>query len=255
MQMLPEFMRAHPGFAIPTQYSLGPDFGNTVICFHNFYGQVFPDRETDVDLNLGFFDSEGKQVAFFTQPVKTNGFLQFDTREHDIRVSGIVAVAAIPRFDLNTMNEGKVKLRAKIGTGFYVVWQDARGHADTMHEWADVRASASPSQNLRFVIDNKSSRIARHGLILTNPTLATDGAAEPSLMIYSKDRRVLGKKKMPNIPPMGSRRVEFLELFPEFHVWLSRYGSLAVQVSGRNVIEPLTMETHVSGDFHIHHIN
>ncbi|HEX2830020.1 MAG TPA: hypothetical protein VHP37_26975 [Burkholderiales bacterium] len=254
MLRLDALMRDKPGYSLPTQYRLGAP-GQTVLCFHNFYEQLFPGQDTPVDLHVLAFAEDGSQVHGETLRVATGEAVQYSAAAADARGSGMIAAMAVPAFDLAQINAGRLRIRSEIGTGFYVIWKDARGRLDTMHEWMPVRATAGGESRYFFVFDAARHLLARVGLVLTNPCCARGADATGTLALYDRAGTVLGRERLPAVPPMGSKLVYLDELFPDARTWFERHGALGARIDGVNLVEPLTAEFHQSGDLHLHHIN
>jgi hypothetical protein len=255
MLSLAELVRKHSEFAVPTQYCVGGEFGESVVCFHNFYAEIFRNADTPVTLYLCYFDSAGAQRAAIARDLASGEATQIASSEAGFTDSGLVTVVAIPRFDLQALAKNKIKLRGDIGTGFYMIWRDAAGHVDTMHEWLPVRREGSVEGRYYFVLNPPFSQITCYGLVLMNPTLDASAHVEASVRVYTAQRKVLGTAVLPTVPPMGSSLIYFNDVFPQIGAWAESHGALGVELLGKNVIEPLTVEIHRSGDFHLHHIN
>lgn len=252
---LDELLTQYCGFALSTQYCTPPDFAENRICFQNFYNQVFPSQKTPVHLHLLFFNEAGKQVATIKKRVETGDSIQVDASTVGHVEPGLVAVVALPDFDLVRYSGDSVKLKKIIGTGFYMVWHDRQGHVDTMHEWMPVGRTCLPDRTCYLVFDRAMGAIVRHGLVCVNPIAHVDGVQQPVITIYTANRTTLGQVILDPIPPMGSRMVYMNDIFQEFDVWLMQNERIGVKISGRNLVEPMTIELHRGGDFHIHHIN
>jgi hypothetical protein len=250
---LAELLREHPNFALPTQYCLGSPSGHTTLCFQNFYQQVFPDRETPVDLYVLTFDAHGKQVAGARVPVGTGEALQYPIDPG--AGCGLVAAMAVPAFDLVEYNAGRLKLKHELGTGFYVLWDDAAGHMDIMHEWMQVRTTPAGASRYYMVFDVAGGALAQAGLVLTNPRYGPGLETRAALSIYTRTRKLLARCAIPPVPPMGSCTVLLDQMFSDAPEWFARHGALGACIEGLNLVEPLTAEFHSSGDIHFHHIN
>lgn len=252
MVTLEQLLREHPEFALPTQYRIGGAHGRTTVCFQNFYQQVFPDHDTPVDLYVLMFDHHGKQLDGVCLRVASGEAMQYRTDSAD---SGLVAAMAVPAFDLIGYNAGRLKLKHEIGTGFYVIWEDAAGHIDTMHEWMQVRTTSGSASRYYMVFDAAAGAPARAGLVLVNPHFGPGLETRATLTLYTCERTRLGTAALPPVAPMGARLVPLAEVFPEAPAWLARHGALGACVEGANLVEPLTADFHASGDLHLHHIN
>ena len=254
MLTLETLLRDHPGYSLPTQYRVGAP-GTTLLCFHNFYEQLFPGKDTPVDLHVLAFAEDGVQVHGETLRVPTGEAVQYSSAEADAGGSGLIAAMAVPAFDLVAYNAGRLKLKSELGTGFYVIWKDAAGRLDTMHEWLPVRAGALGAMTHFFVFDGAQHAISRVGLALVNPCFASDAPASGELSLYTRGGQALGRAALPRVAPMGSGLVYLDDLFPDIAAWFDAHGALGARIDGVNLVEPLTAEFHVSGDLHLHHIN
>lgn len=252
---LDELLAKYPGFALPTQYCTPPTFASSRICFHNFYQQLFPDLPTPVHLYCLFFNEEGRQVAVLEKYVETADSVQIEASDSGYSGPGLVVVVALPDFDLIRYCEGRIKLKKTVGTGFYIVWSDRTGHVDTMHEWMSVERECLPARTHYVVFDQAMGAITRQGLVFVNPIAHEHGTLQADITCYTPDRKTLGETSIAPVPPMGSRLLFLNDLFADFENWLIRHQHLGVKISGYNLVEPLTVEVHRSGDFHIHHIN
>jgi hypothetical protein len=255
MTSLETLLHEHSNFSLPTQLRLGAPFGMTTLCFQNFYSELFPERDTPVDLHVVCFSEEGEQLDGTVLRVETGEFVQYTPDAANRRGTGLIAAAAIPAFDLARYSAGKLKIRSEIGTGFYVIWDDGSGHLDTMHEWMAVSRRPLPPARHYFVFDSACSRLGRFGLALVNPVVGSGCESQATVSIFDSTRRSLGSARLEPVPSMGTRMVFFDAVFPGLGSWFRTHGPLGVEVSGANLVEPLTVEIHRSGDVHIHHIN
>ena len=253
MLTLDELASEHPGYSLPTQYRVGAP-GRTVLCFHNFYEQLFPGADTPVDLHVLAFAEDGGQVHGETLRVPTGEAVQYSAAVADAAGPGLIAAMAVPAFDLVSLNAGRLRLKSELGTGFYVIWNDSEGRVDTMHEWMPVRSTPLASSRFYFVFDHARQAIARLGLALVNPCRASGATSNGRLTLYTRGG-VLGTADLPEIAPMGSRLVFLETLFPCVRQWFAAHGALGARIDGTNMVEPLTVEYHASGDLHLHHIN
>jgi hypothetical protein len=255
MTTLEALLREHPNFSLPTQLRLGAPFGMTTLCFQNFYNQLFPERDTPVELHVVCFSEKGEQLDGRVLTVETGEAVQYTPDAANRSGTGLIAAAAIPAFDLTSYSTGKIKVRSEIGTGFYVIWDDGNGHIDTMHEWMAVAHGPVPPARHYFVFDSARSKLERFGLALVNPVVGQGCESQPIVSIFDSARRRLGSARPEAVPPMGARLFFFEKEFPELGSWFRTHGALGVEVCGANLVEPLTVEIHRSGDLHIHHIN
>jgi hypothetical protein len=252
MITIEQLLRDYPNYALPTQYRVGGVHGRTTLCFQNFYQQVFPDKDAPVDLYVLSFDTTGNQIEGVHLAVATGEAVQY---QPDARGPGLVAAMAAPAFDLESYSAGRLKLRDELGTGFYVIWEDATGHLDTMHEWMQVRTNSAPATRHYMVFDPAQGALTRAGLVVTNPHFGGGLDTRAAVTLYSRNRERLGQCALPAIVPMGVRLIFLDELFPDVAAWFARYGALGLRIDGTNLVEPLTAEFHASGDLHLHHIN
>jgi hypothetical protein len=251
---LAELMAANAAFEFPSQFCLAGAAGRSTVCFHNFYDQVFRDADVPVDLHVFGFGPQGEAAGAVRRSLGTGEAVQIFSEDLGMAEPGLVAVAALPRFDLARLAAGKIRLKRRIGTGFYMIWQDAGGHVDTMHEWLGVGTQPLGARRYHVVFDHAGGRLARRGLVLMCPTLR-EGSGAARLTVYTARGRVLGSSDSEALPPMGSRIVDLDERFPRFAEWLAAEGALGVRLDCTNLVEPLSLERSRSGDFHLQHIN
>jgi hypothetical protein len=256
MMRLEDALQASPGFEFPTHFCLAGAAGQSLVCFQNFYDQIFRDTDVPVELQLFGFDPGGKQVGAFAQRLATGESVQIAAdRELGMREPGLIAVAALPRFDLQRLAQGRLRVKPRVGTGFYMIWQDRAGHVDTMHEWLAASPRALRRQTFYVVFDHAAGRIGRYGLVLMSPVLDRAAIATARLALYTRTGRTLATAELPPLGAMGSRIVYLDEVFAPFGELLAQHGVLGVRVEARNLVEPFSLELQRSGDFHIHHIN
>ena len=75
------------------------------------------------------------------------------------------------------------------------------------------------------------------------------------ISVYDGNGNQLDSAKIDTIKPMGSRLIYFDELFGNYSAMLIKHEHLGVIFSGKNLVEPFSVEFSATGDFHIHHIN
>lgn len=253
MSGLGDFVDRNAAFELPTHFALAGEYGSTLICFHNFYDQVFPGADVPVDLHLFGFDGAGRETGALAVAVRTGDAVQVPAAELRMTEPGLVAAAAVPRFDLRTLAEGKFKLRKRIGTGYYMIWEDGRGHADTMHEWLALSRAPIARRTSYTVFQHAGGRIARCGVVLLSPTLDASAAGQARIAAFGPSGRRLASAELTRIPAMSARLVLLDELLPGFAGFLAAEGAISVKVESANLAEPLSYEQQVSGDFHIQH--
>ncbi len=160
----------------------------------------------------------------------------------------------MPDANLSALADGKFKIRRSVTTGFYITWENDGRWRDTMHEWADVSASA-PASNTQHVGFAVAGTAVKCGLVLTNPTTAATPAEATELRLRSIDGRLrLAPVTIAALPPMGSRMLQLADVFGDFDHLLGEHRQLVVDVRSCQQAPPFTVEWHRSGDFHIHHI-
>lgn len=254
LNSLAQLIAAHPGFEFPSQFCLAGSAGHSTVCFHNFYGQVFREADVPVELHVLGFGPQGEAAGALRRSVATGAAVQIESEELGLKEPGLLVAAALPRFDLTRLAKGKMRLKRQIGTGFYIIWHDANGHVDTMHEWLAVSPKPLSQRRFHVVFDHSRGRLERHALVLMRPALGA-GAGESRLTVYTASGRELGSAPGPNVLPMGARIVELHNLFPSFSAWLATEGALGVRLDCANLVEPLSLERSRAGDFHLQHIN
>lgn len=254
MNNIQSFLTKHPRYQFSTQYAPVGREMNSVVGFFNYYDQVFRGSGIGVTLHLIFFDGSGRETAWRAIYVPPNAAVQFDARQEGIECDGMVAVAAVPDCDINAINAGRIQIRARVNTGFYVKWENNRGGRDLMHEWSPVQ-TVSVDQARHHVGFIRVQPEVEHGLILMNPVVAKDAESVPRLVIRESGKSsAIAEARLDPIPPMGTQVVRFSTVFPSFASLLSTGVSLVVDVVAENLSAPLTAEWHGQGDFHFHHI-
>lgn len=254
MSKIQSFLAEHPRYPLSTQYAPVDEGMNCVVGFFNYYDQVFRGSNTAATLHLIFLDKDGNPTAERAIRVPANGSLQFDARAEGITCDGMVAVAAVPEGDIDAINTGRVQVKPRVNTGFYVKWENAGGGRDLMHEWTSVQAAAvaRAKHHVGFI---KTQCEIEHGLVLMNPVAAGGAVSVPSLVLRESGQSVaLAQVKLDPIPPMGTRVVRLSSVFPDFARRLASVRPLVVDVVAGNLSAPLTAEWHGQGDFHFHHI-
>lgn len=254
MSQLEQLMHQHTGYAFSSQFCLAGGEWSSIFSFFNYYDQVFPNGNISVRLLMVFHDFAGREIKVHEQTVAPGVAVQVNTRELGVEQSGIMAVAAIANADLNNLAAGKFAINQKIPAGFYVTWDRAGTHRDTMHEWESV-ANTLPTSTLHHVGIQHSNTSETQGLVLMNPNLAvTQPGTDMLTLRIAKTGKLIGKVALDRLPPMGSRMVEYSELFPEFHAHLEQHGQLVASLSTTQQAGPLTLQMRNSGEFHIHHL-
>lgn len=254
MNRLADLAKANSSFEFPTQFCIAGEMGRSLVCFHNFYDQIFPNTDVPVDLHLCGFDQQGSQVGALTLELRTGQAAQVSTTEVGMTEPGLVAVGALPRFDLQKLAAGKLRVKRRVGTGFYMIWQDRVGHVDTMHEWMAASTEEIGRQTFYMVFHHANGRIARCGMVLMCPILDSSANGQATVTVYTHSGRVLFTAKVPPLRSMGSRVVYLDELFVTFPKILREEATLGVKVETQNLAQPFSFEVQTSGDFHIHHL-
>lgn len=254
MSHLDALLQHHPGHAFATQYVLAETGWNSFLSFHNYYDEVFPGKRITARLHLVFHDPDGRETLNYEVDIAPGGVAQIDCRKLGIRVSGIVAMAAVPAADLTKLAEGKFKIRSHIGTGFYITWERQGRWRDMMHEWTDVVTNES-AVNVQHVGFAASNQPVDYGMVLMNPSIAPSSGLPIALTLRTDKGHQVGRTaEMQALPAMGSRIASLSEIFADFTDLLGKHRRLVVSVASRNHSPPLTAEWHRSGDFHLHHI-
>ena len=254
MSKIQTFLAEHPRYPLSTQFApVGGDM-NCVIGFFNYYDQVFRGSETAATLYLIFLDRGGNEIAERAIRIPANGSLQFDAGADGIICDGMVAVAAVPERDIDAINIGRVQVKQRVNTGFYVKWENDSGGCDLMHEWTSVQAApvALAKHHVGFI---KAQYEIEHGLVLMNPVAAGGAVSVPLLVLRESGQSTeLAQATLDAIPPMGTRVVRLSSVFPDFASRLASGRPMVVDVVAENLSAPLTAEWHGQGDFHFHHI-
>jgi hypothetical protein len=248
------FLAEYPRYPLSTQYAPVGGGMNCVVGFFNYFDQIFRGSNTAATLHLIFLDKDGTPTAERALRVPANGALQFDARREGIACDGMVVVAAMPEGDIDTINAGRVQVKPRVNTGFYVKWENAGGGRDLMHEWTSVQVAPLPKATHHVGYIRAQCEI-EHGLVLMNPVAAEGATSVPSLVLRESGRSAaLAKAMLDPIPSMGTRVVRLSSVFPDFATRLASGRPLVVDVVAENLSAPLTAEWHGQGDFHFHHI-
>lgn len=254
MSQLRDLIQRHPRFAFSTQYVTLDENWNSVVAFHNYFDEIFPGKQITAELLLVFHNHAGHETLVHTTKVAPSASVQLDCRALGVHASGIVALAAIPEFDLTALSEGRLKIRPQVTTGFYITWDRGGRWRDTMHEWTDV-SLAPPKISTQHVGFAAVYPNIECGMILMNTSLSPVEVSTISLTLCDRfGRQAAASVRVPALPPMGSRMMKLSEHFPGFEELLRKHSSLVVGVTSRSHSPPLTAEWHPSGDFHFHHI-
>ena len=246
-------MKAYPQFALTSQYApIGGNI-NSIIAFHNYFEQIFPNVKTDVTLNLFYLNSSGIEVENFSLQVPSNSSIQFDASNEGIKSDGLVVIAAVPNKNIQQIKSANMKIKSQITTGFYIRWEGKNETFDTMHEWSLV--SLSPSEEKIHHIGILNKNYIDYGLILMNTNVDKKYFSNPRLRLMSPKRsEILGEFTLEKIPSMGTSVVALKDIFPDIDYLLKKNSSLVIDLLSSNLAPPLTVEWHAAGDFHIHHL-
>lgn len=253
------FVNANPRFEVATNYYKTSDSFSTVVSFYNYYQEIFPAMETPVVLHFFVFDKNGNQIAYHNEKLDSGAFIQKNIKDICGTKSeeGMVGVAAIPSFNLEETAQGKIPLRPKISTGFYMTWFDNQSHVDIMHEWNTVVLNETTEKKSYLSYEYHDGKI-KPFVILMNTSIGNSewASAEPKLELYVSNKgkiNILSSHNLEPIPAMGTRVVDIFKTLPKGEELFRTHKTLGLLVSSRNIPLPLTMELHECGDFHIHH--
>lgn len=254
MSKIQSFLAEHPRYPLSTQYAPVGGGMNCVVGFFNYYDQVLRGSGTAATLHLIFLDRDGNATAERAIRVPPNGSLQFDAGAEGITCDGMVAVAAVPEGDIDAISAGRVQVKPRVNTGFYVKLENAGGGRDLMHEWTSVQAApvARAKHHVGFI---RAQSDIEHGLVLMNPVATAGAVSVPTLVLRESGQpTALAQTKLDPIPALGTRVVRLSSVFPDFAGRLASGRPLVVDVVAENLSGPLTAEWHERGDFHFHHI-
>lgn len=247
-------VQKYPRFALPLQYSPVSNDISSTICFYNYFSQIFPKHQIDADLLLFLLDENGNNCGFHSVKVPSSGFVQVELKKiFQKSTNGMVGAMAIPQIDIFSLPDNGLPLQSQISTGYYITWEDSKGHVDIMHEWSALAKTPEPSKHFYFTVDCVGHS-RKWNVVLMNNTL-DHSSSEANLTIYNRQRKELGSIKLPAINPLGTQTVNLHKFFPGLDQWLREFQFLGVSVSGQHLAGPLTMEVYPSGDFHIHHVD
>lgn len=254
MSIIQTLLSNEPEFEFSTQYAPVEDSINSIICFINYYDQIFKESNTDVSLHLVFFDKNGSETGYKKLDIAANDAVQFNPKLEGIQSDGMVAVAAIPQKNIHEINKGGLQIRNKIGSGFYIRWESDSGGKDLMHEWAAIQQFHLPRE-VHHIGISKTTHNIEHGVIIMNPVVDSKAISKPTINL-----RVSGKKEiietvsLEPIPPLSTRVIKYSDILTKFNKTLTDEKSLIIDIIGENMSPPLTAEWNRFGDFHFHHI-
>jgi hypothetical protein len=216
----------------------------TEVCAFNYFSNLFKDQP-EAEAHIWLFDGDGSQVGYFTKELGLNGQLQLRTSDLCPNVSGTVAMTLRPKRDA-TIRSGK-----KVTTGYYAQYFSAHGAITLSHEREPVVATPFPTP--AWIQTYLTRFLDRAGAVLVNSCLASDGTASGKARLVALDGTVLGEKSLPEISPMGARRLKMLELFPDAQRLVGGTDSFALELSGVNMASPFSYYEFANGKFSLHH--
>lgn len=228
-----------------TQYARVAAGFNTQVCFHNYFDRVL--RKSGIIAKALLFVCDAQRDIyqiweFNLDPDKT---LKINLNEKLNDFEGFISFVAFPDMDLSQVNH--LKVRKRISTGFYMIWQDHKNRSiDCMHEW-----EALASKPTALSVSNTFLPISLYesfGLITWNRHLVEDASIEVRVKDFFTDEfKLLGKY---SLPCLGYLKIDIKPLLKDS---FGESKSLVVQVLGQNCTPPLSFENLKTGDLHIHH--
>lgn len=217
------------------------------LCIYNYFSELFPTVPTGSTARLWFFDGSGDCVGHREVHLGFRGQLQFEASDLGINFEGMAAVSLVP----DTVPEFRHR---GVGTGYYVCYYDDFGHADLSHEWDHIRFEPTVLEPWLCVV--RPLLVPDTQLVVMNSYFGLDserGAACWVARLKDRHGHVVAEVTMPPLAPRNCVRKRLDEIFPTIFQLATDVGTLAVEVTGRNVFAPFTYVTTPSGDFNIHH--
>jgi hypothetical protein len=254
MSTIQTLLASEPHVEFSSQYAPVEESMNSIICFINYYDQVFKESKTDVALHLIFFDANGVETGYKQLSISANDAIQFNPKSEGFQSNGMVAVAAVPKKNIHEINKGSLKIRNKVGTGFYIRWENPNGGKDLMHEWAALQMQHLSEETHHIGIVNTTQHID-HGVILMNPIADAYAVCRPTLHLRAPGtKEVIESITLEPIPSLGTRFIKYSDVLSKFNNTLKSDKKLVIDVIAENMSPPLTAEWNKFGDFHFHHI-
>jgi hypothetical protein len=232
------------GYPPAVLYFRNDDVVTTEVCAFNYFS-IFLKDHPDAEAHVWLFDNDGNQTAHFKKDLALNGQLQLRTSELCATVSGTVAMMLMPK------HEPKVRPGRKVTTGYYAQYYSQHGAISLSHEREPILAKSFPT--LAWVQTYLSHFVEFSGVILVNSCLAPDGASAGVAKLVALDGTILAERKLPEIPPMGARRIRTLELFPDAKRMVGAADSFAMEFKGTNFASPFSYYEFANGKFSLHH--
>jgi len=220
---------------------------HTRLCVYNYFSEIFPNVKSGATVNLWFFDTFGKKLAYKKIHIDFQGQLQFDVSELGIIFEGTCGLSLIP-------DEIPELKPSSIGTGFYAYYYDNHNHADLSHEWGKMRFEPSKSEPWLCVVRPNlfpdTQIIIMNSYYGNNPEI---GSSEYLIRLRNSKGEILQEKNMPLIPPCGSIRFKLEDIFHDVFEIARKESVVSVEVVGKNIKGPFTWVFSPFGDFNIHH--
>ena len=232
------------GYPPAVLYLRNDEIVETEVCAFNYFS-TFSKDFPEAEAHVWMFDGGGDEVGYFQKELGLNGQLQLRTTRFCSNVSGTVAMSLLPK------GEAKIRSGKRVTTGYYAQYYSQHGAISLSHEREPVTATTFP---MPAWAQSYLSRFIEHsGVIVVNPCLAPDGKAAGKAKLLALDGAVLAERELPNIPPMGARRINTLELFPDGKQLVGSADAFALEISGTNLASPFSFYQFANGKFSLHH--
>ena len=227
-----EFKEKFPNYDLMTQMIYPKSQGfESWLCFHNYFERVLK-RPMIADLYTFSFDNTGKCIENQVTTVNSDEAVQVLVNRN-IEGFGLVCSAAIPRISAEELMASPFVMKNPQSTGFYMLWENKSNNSvDTSHEWDPVCFTQRKPATYSVCLPASPS-IKKRAPFVNNPDAKKSAVC--SLSVGASSHVELG--------PMSGR--EFILSGPED-------TDISVVVQG-TVSAPMTLETGVSGDVHVHH--
>ncbi len=219
---------------------------HTRLCVYNYFSELFPDIRSGASVYIWFFRQCGELAARRKFHLPYRGQVQYDLQELGQEIEGTAGLSMVP----DTLPEFRLR---RVGTGYYVLYNDDSGHADFSHEWEPMRFEQMVSEPWLCVI--RPLVFPETELIVMSSYYGGElnGSAEWKLRLRDGQGIILAEKEMTPIPPRGCVRLPLRSVFHNLSTIAKEVGTIGVEAVGTNIQGPFTLVRSPSGDFNIHH--
>ncbi|MCK1722601.1 hypothetical protein IVA81_33820 [Bradyrhizobium sp. 141] len=232
------------GYPPSVLYLRNDDVVETEVCAFNYFSTFF-NGSPEAQMHVWLFDRDGTQVGYFDKELGLDGQLQLKTSQLCSSISGTVAVTLMPK------GEAKVRPGKRVTTGYYAQYYSQQGAISLSHEREPVTLTEFPTP--AWAQTYLSKFVEQSGIIVINPCMAPGCDAMGTARLIALDGAVLAEQKLPQIRPMGARRIDTLELFPDARQLVGSAVTFALEISGANLASPFSFYQFANGKFSLHH--